>query len=225
MSEHLKRNLLLGLALAAVIAGVIIAAAPGGGHHTRLASRGLAAGSSKPSDVQLAAGYLGLSPAALRRRLRSGETMAEVAAATPGRSASGLIARLLAAREAALKAEKPLTSAGRQTLSRARSQIVAEANHGRGRSGPVQAAARYVGLSETALRDKLRSGQSLAQVAVGQSKSRAGLVEALVTLKAARLRTALAEGAITGGEEKAALASLASRVSQEVDAHIVTSAG
>jgi hypothetical protein len=151
--------------------------------------------------------------------------MAEIAAGTSGRSTSGLIATLLSAREAALKSEKPLSSAGRKALSRARAQIVAEVNRGRGRSGPLPAAALYLGLSKTELRDKLNAGQSLAQVAAGQSKPEAGLIEALVAVKAARLRTALAEGAITPAEEKLALAALPARVSTEVHQHLAGSSG
>jgi hypothetical protein len=52
----------------------------------------------------LAAAYLGVSPAQLRRELRGGKTLAEVAAATPGKSAAGLIDALLTAWKARLHA-------------------------------------------------------------------------------------------------------------------------
>lgn len=225
MSPNLKRNLLLGVALAAVVAGVILAVLPRGGHHGHPASRAHATRGSQVSDIRLAAEYLGISRGALRRRLRSGETMAEVANATPGRSAGGLVAALFAARRRALTSGTPGSAAERQALARARAQIVAEADRGRERSGPVAAAARYLGLSEGALRARLKAGRSLAQVAAEESKSRAGLIDALVALKSARLRTALTEGAITRGEEQSALSSLPERVAQTVREHIGTSSG
>jgi len=225
MRANLKRNLMLGVALAAVIAGVIIAIAPGKSHHVTVAARRLGLSSSAPGDLQLAASYLGLGRAELRRRLQTGETLAEVAAATPGKSAGGLIAAILAPREAQLKAHPPASSALHEALSRSRAQIVAEANHGRGRSGPVPAAASYLGLSAGDLRSKLGQGESLAQIAQAQGRSRTGLIETLVTLKTRRLNTALAEHAITPGEERTALASLRGRVSAAVDQHLASSSG
>lgn len=46
-------------------------------------------------DLRAAAAYLGLSPAALQQRLQAGETLAQVADATGGKSASGLIDTLV----------------------------------------------------------------------------------------------------------------------------------
>ncbi|HUA73630.1 MAG TPA: hypothetical protein VL988_02640 [Solirubrobacteraceae bacterium] len=45
-----------------------------------------------------AAAYLGVTPAKLRHELASGKTLAQLAASTPGKSTSGLEAKLLAAR-------------------------------------------------------------------------------------------------------------------------------
>jgi hypothetical protein len=225
MRDHPKRNLLLGLALAAVIAGAIIAAEPGGSrHHASKAKHGLARGSA-PGDQQRAADYLGISRAELRRRLRFGETMADVANATPGKSASGLIATLLAARTTRLKANKLPTAAERDALAHARTQIVAEASHRRGRSGPIPTAAAYLGLSEPALRAKLQAGESLAEVATAEHRSPAGLIEALVTLRAKRLKTALAQHAITPTQEKAALSMLHTRIVREIEQHPATRSG
>jgi hypothetical protein len=217
MRDHLKRNLLLGLALAAVIAGAVIAAGPRGSqHHASKAKHALARGSA-PGDEQQAADYLGISRAELRRRLRTGETMADVANATPGKSASGLIAALLASRTTQLKAHKLPTAAEREALAHARTQIVAEASHRRGRSGPIPTAAAYLGLSEPALRAKLQAGESLTEVATAEHRSRAGLIEALVALRAKRLKTALAQHAITPTQEKSALSTLHTRIKREIE--------
>jgi hypothetical protein len=52
-----------------------------------------------------AAGYLGISAAQVRSELRSGHTLAQLAAASPGRSQAGLVEALVAARKTALAAE------------------------------------------------------------------------------------------------------------------------
>jgi hypothetical protein len=63
----------------------------------------------------VAAGYLGVAPAQLQARLRSGKTLAQVADATAGKSTAGLVDALVAARRAKLARA---TAAGR--LSQAR---------------------------------------------------------------------------------------------------------
>jgi hypothetical protein len=50
-------------------------------------------------NVRIASRYLGVKARELRAQLRRGRTLAQVAASSPGRSASGLIAALLAARK------------------------------------------------------------------------------------------------------------------------------
>jgi hypothetical protein len=56
-------------------------------------------------NLHTAAGYLGLSTTAVRGQLRRGLTLAHLASATPGRSSAGLVAALLAARQADLRSE------------------------------------------------------------------------------------------------------------------------
>jgi hypothetical protein len=51
-----------------------------------------------------AAHYLGLSPAQVAAQLRAGKTLAQIADATPGKSAAGLIEAIVATRKAALAA-------------------------------------------------------------------------------------------------------------------------
>ncbi|HEY4427157.1 MAG TPA: hypothetical protein VGN08_03040 [Solirubrobacteraceae bacterium] len=58
--------------------------------------------------------------------------------------------------------------------------------------GPLVSAAAYLGIEKTTLQTELRSGRSLAQIANSTSgKSAAGLVNALVAVDRARLRTAI----------------------------------
>jgi hypothetical protein len=51
-----------------------------------------------------AAGYLGITPGALNKDLRSGQTLAQIAESTPGHSKEGLVKALVAARRANLPA-------------------------------------------------------------------------------------------------------------------------
>jgi hypothetical protein len=211
MREHLRRNILLGLAAAAVIAGVIIAITSSGGHD-RHPHHGLAARSSGAGEVGLTAEYLGIGVQQLHAKLRAGESTAEMAEATPGKSAAGLVADLLAHRRRAILAAGGGPAEQQQALARERAQIVAQTNHSRGRNGTAQTAADYLGISEAAVRRQLRTGRSLAQIAADAGKSRAGLVDALVAVKAKRLRTARAERVITAAEEQTALGKLHARV-------------
>jgi hypothetical protein len=84
--------------------------------------------------------------------------------------------------------------------------------------GDLDAAANYVGLTETALRAQLRDGKSLAQVARDQGKSVDGLVDALVAAAKERLNKAVAAGRITKAEEQSALSDLRDRIKDRVEA-------
>src|SRR5437879_2281452 len=55
-------------------------------------------------DLSTAASYLGVSTAQLAGKLNSGQSLAEIADATPGRSAAGLTDALVTAKRAALAA-------------------------------------------------------------------------------------------------------------------------
>jgi hypothetical protein len=213
MREHLKRNLLLGLAAAAAIAAVILLVTSGSGQLRAPGGRLREAGALH-RDQRLAAEYLGLSPSDLRQRLRTGESLGEIAGATHGKSAAGLIGVLVARHEAALAA------AGRsEAIARARATVTAEVERARRLTAPLRAAAAYLGLSENALRAGLRSGRSLAELAAGRGKSRSGLIDALTAPKVKRLRAALAKREITPEEAKATLSTLHERVLIIVERH------
>ncbi len=82
------------------------------------------------SDLPAIAGYLGLSTAQLRADLRAGHSLAQIAAATPGRSGAGLIEARVSAREANLKAALASGKISRATesalASNLRQRITAE---------------------------------------------------------------------------------------------------
>lgn len=199
MLRRHKKRLLTGVAIVAVLAGVsaavVMAAQPGSHRHGN-------------GTLATAAGYLGVGPAQLRGELQSGKSLAEIANATSGRSSAGLIAAL----EAAGK-QKLATAAARLPM-----RVTAEVDRVGGQDRALSAAAGYLGVSEPQLRAERRSGKTLAQIAKATSgKSEAGLIEALVAARRARLATEVKAGAITQAHANQALPDLVSRVTIEIN--------
>ncbi|HWX96922.1 MAG TPA: hypothetical protein VNZ01_08720 [Solirubrobacteraceae bacterium] len=91
----------------------------------------------EPGQRAAAARYLGLRPVQLASELRSGKTLAQIANATPGRSAAGLIEAIVAARRSVLAAR---VAAGTITQAQANvrlahltSRVTAAVNRARAR--------------------------------------------------------------------------------------------
>ena len=175
----------------------------GGDHHGR------------GDDLAAAATYLGVTQADLLTSLQSGKTLAQVAAATNGKSVAGLIDALVAAEKTELAAA---VTAGRLTQAQAdqiatglTAHVTAEVNGTRPAHGPggpgfgrgghgdeLTAAATYLGVTESALTTQLQAGKTLAQVADATSgKSAAGLIDALVAAEKTELAAAVKAGTIT----------------------------
>ncbi len=158
--------------------------------------------------VAVAARYLGIPRAQLRRDLASGETLAQVAAATPGHSEAGVVAALEAA------GQKRLKAAGAKLPARIQKLVHAKL-HGSGAS-PARlraVALSYLGIGRKALTSELRSGHSLAQVAdATPGKSAKGLQEALLAAVSQRLQARLSSGAITKSTEERRLATAQRRI-------------
>jgi len=96
---------------------------------------------------------------------------------------------------------------------------------GLGRSGfghalhfGLEAAAGYLGLTEAELRDALRNGQSLADVARAEGKPVGGLVDALVREQTARLDQAVQDGKLTRVRRDEIASRLRDRVERMVEA-------
>jgi hypothetical protein len=215
VKRALRRNLLLALALAAVVAGVIIAAAPGGRHHHDPSAQ--ASTQRRPrKESQLAADYLGLSRAELRRRLQAGRTLAQIVAETPGRSTHGLMDAMLGPRVEALEhSDLPRAVAGVRVAG-LRAKVLAEMTES-WRRGDIAVTADRIGLSEEHLRGRLEAGETLSQIAATRKISRTALIDALVAVKGERLEAALRNGSITATQERKALTSLRARVARETD--------
>ena len=211
----MKRRVALLVALAAVLAGgtAVALGATGASHsrrpHVHRAHRqahargaGLLAASSS---------YLGLPPARLRSEIEGGKTLAQIASATPGKSEAGLVAALIAA--------------GRQRLHSIGSALperVQRLVHGRpgrdasargGRPALLAVALSYLGLERRALRNQLRSGMTLAQVAdATPGRSAAGLREAILAAIRQRLDGRVAAHALTAAVAKHRLSHLEDRL-------------
>lgn len=219
---------MLGLAGLAILAGVAlaIATAPSSSEGPLSPPPGRAAGArgEDSSDVAIAARYIGVSSVQLRRKLSSDLTLAEIANATTGRSASGLFDALLAPRAARLR---NAVSAGRLSeakqeikLAKLSKRLLKEIHRHEGiRVGPVDRAttARYLGLSVERVRAAIRSRHSLAQIASSRrGRSAAGLIRALIRTKTTALAAAVRAGKLSRAARSTSIATLPRRVSNEV---------
>jgi len=215
----------VALAAALVIAGVLLAvlSAGGSGHHSRpssAAAGGRARIPADPSETAVAAAYLGLSRAQLRSKQRSGLSLAEIADASAGKSANGLLEALVSARLKRLSEndrERGLSSAERRArLMRVRRRIETQLERIPGYVG-LAASAAYLGLSAAQLRSELLSGRSLARIAdTRPGKSAAGLIDTRASSREAALEAAAASGRISEAKERALIATLRARITAEV---------
>jgi predicted XRE-type DNA-binding protein len=184
-----------------------------------------------------AAKYLGLSDSELRDKLNNGQSLADVAKAQ-NKDVAGLQDAIVAAEKTQLDkavADKKLTqSQADDILSNLKSRVDDIVNgklRFRGPGGPgfghggllfgpgdqLEAAAKYLGLSESDLRDKLNDGQSLADVAKAQNKDVSGLEDAIVAAEKAQLDKAVADKKLTQSQADDILSNLKSRVDDLVN--------
>lgn len=92
--------------------------------------------------------------------------------------------------------------------------------HGHHRMGfhhGLDAAAKYLGMTEAALRTQLESGKTLAQVAKAKGKSVDGLVDALVADKKQGIDRAVENGDLTKAQAARFLEELRSRITDMVN--------
>jgi hypothetical protein len=85
-----------------------------------------------------------------------------------------------------------------------------------GHPGPA-AIASYLGLTPAQLRQQLKAGKTLAQIAVAQGKSVAGLEDAIYADVQAHLDRAVANGRLTAAREQAILARIKAHLDDIVD--------
>jgi polyhydroxyalkanoate synthesis regulator phasin len=81
-------------------------------------------------------------------------------------------------------------------------------------------AATYLGLSEEELRESLRSGETLAEIATGQGKTAEGLTQAMVDAATADLEQAVADGRLTEEQKQEILEDLPERIAAIVQGEL-----
>jgi hypothetical protein len=232
MSRRLKRNAMLGIAVAAVAAGAIIVALTAHGDHHDGHGQSVASARTRgrsghrsghrraPGDLAIASSYLGVSRAQLVAEQESGLTLAQIAGATRERSAAGLVDALVSAKAARLDASSTPQVPDAETKARLatlRRRVTAQVNRIRVASARVQAAAGYLGVGAARLARELRSGRSLAQIADSTpGKSARGVIDALVAARAADLQPAVAAGRLSRAQERAQLSAFRARITAEV---------
>ena len=80
-----------------------------------------------------------------------------------------------------------------------------------------EAAAKYLGMTEAALRAQLQNGKTLAQVAKDRNKTVGGLVTALVAEKKARIEQAVKDGHLSQAQSNELVARLKEHVTAMVN--------
>jgi hypothetical protein len=199
---------------------------------------GIAGKPAIANELAAAAKYLELSESDLRTKLENGQSLADVAKAQ-SKDLDGLKTAILDAAKTDLDkavADKELTQSQADDIySGLKSHIDDIVNadvklrHFDGRGGPgpgfgfgfgadSAAAAKYLGLDESALRAKLRGGQSLADVAKAQNKDVQGLEDAIVASQKTRLDDAVSAKKLTQSQADDILANLKSHVDDLVNA-------
>lgn len=101
---------------------------------------------------------------------------------------------------------------------------------GPGHRGPghvrsLDAAAKYLGMTEASLRTALEGGKTLAQVAKDRDKSVDGLVDALVADKRGQIDQAVKDGKLTRAEADEFLSGLKARITDMVNGRFAPHAG
>ncbi len=195
---------------ALVVAGAVIALLAGG---VTLAAS--APGSGTSSFVDSLAQHLGISTAKLQDAAKAAAFDQVDNALAAGRitkeQADALKTRIN-------NGDYPLSGRGPGYGFGARGFGPGPFGRGIGIRGSSEAAGDYLGLTREELLQRLRSGQSLAQIAKTQGKSVEGLVGAIVEAAKKRLDAAVADGRLTSDQERSMLDRLRAMVEQMVNA-------
>ena len=190
--------------------GVVGLAALGGGGAAVAASK---SGGSPAAENQAiaadAAGQLGVSPSALTAAIKKAmvdQIEAQVTAGTLSKAQATAIEARLATSNA------PLFALGGGHGG------PGHGGHGPG-GGPISfdAAATYIGISASDLRTQLAAGKSLGAIATANGKTVDGLKAALTTAAKSDLDTAVTAGKLTQAQEDQILATLPSRLDEEIN--------
>ncbi len=215
----------LGVALAAILAGgtAVALGATSAPKHARgiRQARVHARGAKRRGIIQAAISYLGLAPTQVAAQLHQGKSLAQIAAATPGKSEAGLVAAIVEA----VKGKIPSPPADLEARIKAivnrtpGTELARHTRLGGRRHGALRAAAlAYLGMTRHELIKQLKTGKTLAQVADSTpGKSAAGLTEVLLATFKGKLDARVAAHQLSKGAESARLAFLRGRISRLLD--------
>jgi hypothetical protein len=215
MSRAARRRLMLAVALVAVAAAVLIITLGGSTSHPK--HQAAAAGGGVQSAAKAASSYLGIGLHTVRRRLRNGETLEEIADSTPGHSSRALVGAIVAEHAAQLRRHGATPAQTTAALDRLRTRLRVQLRRKHRSGALVRSASRYLGIEEAALREQLRSGKTLAQVAEAHGHSRKELIDGMLLARTATIQSLREHGRITSAEEKRAITLLRARVAHAVD--------
>jgi hypothetical protein len=177
--------------------------------------RGAAApGSGNDPYLTIELTYLGIDKATLAAKLKQGETLAQIAKGQ-GKSSQGLIDALLAAAKVKLDAKVKAGTLGKakeaDTLAKLRVQLGQLMTKSFGAPAKIPAVyltpiLAYLQIDDRTLEQELRSGKSLAQIAVAHGKTAAGVTDAILGPIRAQLDAQVAAGKLTTSDHDALLA-------------------
>jgi hypothetical protein len=162
--------------------------------------------------VELA--YLGIDKKTLLARLKQGQTLAQIATAQ-GKSPQGLIDALLAAAkvklDAKLKAGTLSKAKEAAALAKLRVQVGTLVTQSFGPTTRIPAVyltpiLSYLQIDDRTLEQELKSGRSLAQIAVAHGKTAAGVTAAILGPVRAQLDAQVTAGTLTASERDTLLA-------------------
>jgi hypothetical protein len=209
------RSLAAASAVVFALGGGSAAAAPD--HSTRPAQAQNAveaqeSGNDPYLEVELA--YLGIDKATLVAKLKQGQTLAQIAKAQ-GKSPQGLIDALVAATKVKLDAKVKAGTLSKAkeaaALAKLRVQVGKLVTKSFGPSVKIPAVyltpiLAYLQIDDQTLEQGLRSGKSLAQIAVEHGKTAAGVAAAILGPIRAQLDAQVAAGKLTASDRDAVLA-------------------
>ena len=172
-----------------------------------------------------AASFLGISVSTLASDLAGGKTLAQEATAK-NKTADDLINAIVAAQQKVYDAEKAagwITDAQETALlDQFKAGVTRLVNVGppvppARQPGPLDAAAKYIGISVSDIQAGLKAGKSLGQIATDNGKTVDGLVTALTAQAQSNLDAAVTAGRITAAQEATILADIKAKVTDLVN--------
>jgi|SRR6266850_2226998 len=163
-------------------------------------------------DVELA--FLGIDKKTLLAKLKQGQTLAQIATAQ-GKSPQGLIDALVATAKVKLDAKVKAGGLGKAketaVLAKLRVQVGKLVTKSFGSSAKIPAVyltpiLAYLQIDDPTLEQELRSGKSLAQIAVEHGKTTAGVTAAILGAIGAQLDAQVTAGKLTASDRDALFA-------------------